>query len=110
MALKIENFQLSDGMILNSAYLKVHNINTNKIDYEKLEPIDGTDDLLTTWISKIETSVLVYVYADDVARKNQVSPMQWFEFNLDYDLNSNKNIFKQTYERLKHIYPEGEDC
>ena len=110
MALKIENFQLSDGMILNSAYLKVHNINTNKVDYEKLEPIDGTDDLLTTWIPKIETSVLVYIYADELARKNQVAPIQWFEFNLDYDLNSNKNIFQQSYEKLKTIYPEGEDC
>ena len=110
MALKIKSFELPNGFILDEAYLKVHVVKSCKVDYEKLEVIPDSDDLLTTWISRLESSAMVYIYADQIARKNQVQPMEWFEYNFDYDITGVKNIFEQAYSKLKELYPISEDC
>ena len=63
---------------------------------------------MTTWVSKLETNVVVYVFADEIARRNQVAPLQYFQFQLDYNLTEWKNIFEQSYEYLKKKFPQGE--
>lgn len=104
MALKIKGFELPDGYILEEAYVKVQNILIQNLDYEFLEP-DG-DDLLTKWVSRLESKANVYVYGDEHARNNRVSPMEWFD--IQFDLVSEP--FKDAYDKIKQIYPTAEDC
>ncbi len=108
MALTVKNFELPDGLILENAYLKINAITTAKNDYEFLEPLHDSEDLKISWVSRLETKVNVYVFADDIARRNQVAPLDWFQFDLDYNLRSSSNIYEQAYQKLNTIYPEGE--
>lgn len=108
MALIVKNFELPDGQILEEAYLRINMISTSKIDYEKLEPVPDSEDLLTTWLTRIETRANCYVHGDKVARKHQVAPLHWFGFEFDYDLSEWQNIYEQAYKKLLEIYPEGE--
>ncbi len=107
MALIVKNYELPDGLLLDEAYLRVNSITTSAIDYEFLQPIEGSEDLLTTWISKLETKVSIYVFSDKIARKNQVAPLHWFQFEIDYNLSEHSNIYEQAYAKLRKIFPEG---
>ena len=107
MAVIVKNYELPDGLLLEEAYLKVNQITTSLIDYEFLQPIEGTEDLLTTWLTRLETKVSIYVFSDKTARKNQVAPLHWFQFEIDYDLSEHSNIYEQAYAKLRKIFPEG---
>lgn len=109
MALTIKNFELPDKQILENSYLKVQSVTSSNNDYEYLETV-SKDEQKVSWISKIESKVTIFVWADELARKNRVPALHWFQFNLDYNLSEWSNIFEQAYYKLKEIYPEGEDC
>lgn len=107
MSLKVKGFELPDKTILDDAYLRVTSVNVSNVDYEYLETIEGSDNLLTRWLTRFETKAICYVYGDEQARSNRVSPVSWFEFTFDFE---SENIFKSAYLKLKKIYPESEDC
>lgn len=109
MALKIKNFTLPDGLVLDEAYVRVHSIVLSNIDYEYLEPIPDSDDLITKWVTRLELRGNVYVYGDKVARDNRVSPMNWFDFVFQPE-GSEVDAFKTAYEYVKELYPTAEDC
>lgn len=111
MALTVKNFELPDGTILQDAYLRVQSIKTENRDYEFFEKVyDNPDvDEKLSWINRIETEVTVFVWADEVARKNRAYVVNWFKFNIDYNLSEWQNIYEQAYHKLKQIYPEGVD-
>lgn len=106
MALKIKNFELPDGFILEEAYLKVQNILIQNIDIEQLETVTDSDDLITTWHTQIQSKANIYVFADQEARKNRVPPMEWFD--TEFELQGNP--FTDAYNKIKEIYPMAEDC
>jgi hypothetical protein len=110
MALKVKNFELPDKTILEEAYIRIMSISTANVDYDYLEPVLDGDDVITRWTTRLETKANVFVYGDEIARQNRVSPMNWFEFRFDLYLDSTSNIFEQAYLRLKQIYSESEDC
>lgn len=111
MALKLKNYELPDETILEEAYLKVQNIHTAIVEYEHLKPseVEGFD-LETTWIKELESKANIFVYGDEVARKNGVAAVHWFPIEFNYDLSEWKNIYEQAYAKLKSLYPESEDC
>ncbi len=111
MALKVKNFELPDKTILEEAYLRISVITTANVDYDYLEPLLDSEDVITRWTTRLENRANVFVYGDEIARQNRVSPLNWFEFRFDFDLADNGNIYEQAYEHLKYnIYPESEDC
>lgn len=111
MAIKLKNYELPDGTILDEAYLRVQNITTAIVDYEHLKPseVDGFD-LETEFIKKIESTANIFVFADKVARNNGVAAIHWFPIEFDYNLSEWSNIYEQVYESLKKLFPESEDC
>lgn len=109
MALKVKNFQLPDGNILEEAYLKVQNVSSVSSDYEFFENLeDGSQRL--QWIKRIESTALVYVWPDEGARENRAQVQHWFNIEFNYDLSEWTNIYEQAYQKLKIIFPEGEGC
>lgn len=110
MAVKIKDFELPDKSILEEAYLRIAVATSANVDYEYLEPMLDSNDLITMWTTRLESKANVFVYGDEIARKNRVSPVNWFEFIFDLDLKSNLSIYDQAYNKLKEIYPESEDC
>lgn len=109
MALKIKNFELPDESILEEAYLRIASLTSTNVDYEHYEPLLDSDDVILRWTSRLENKANVFVYGDEIARQNRVSPVNWFEFKFDLDLTSAQNIYEQAYQKLKQIYPEGEN-
>jgi hypothetical protein len=110
MALLVKNLEAPDGSIFPEAYVRVQSISVANVDYEYLEPIPDSDDLITKWITKVEASSTLYVYADAIARNNRVTPVHWFSVEFSYDKSIWENVFEQVYKRVKTIYPEAEDC
>lgn len=109
MALKVKNFKLPDETFLEEAYLKIQNIASVCSDYEFFENLpDGSQRL--KWIKKLENTSLVYVWADEGARENRAQVQHWFQIEFDYDLTQWVNIYEQAYNKLKILFPEGEDC
>jgi len=108
MALKIKSFELPDKSIVEEAYLRIATITTANVDYDYIEPLLDSSDLITRWTTRLENKAVVYVYGDEIARQNRVSPLNWFEFRFDLDVESPS--FNQAYEGLKLIYTEAEDC
>ena len=53
MALTIKNYELPDGSILEEAYVRVQTVQTTNADYEYLEPIPDSEDLITKWLTRI---------------------------------------------------------
>lgn len=107
MALIVKNFELPDNSILDEAYLRIAVITTANTDYEYLEPVLDSNDVMVCWTTRLENKVNVFVYADELARKNRVIPVNWFEYTFKLDLKSKLNIYEQAYNRLSEIYPEG---
>jgi len=110
MAVMIKDFELPDKSVLGEGYLRIAVVTTANVDYEYLEPMLDSNDLITMWTTRLENKANVFVYGDEIARKNRVSPVNWFEFTFDFDLKSEFNIYEQAYKKLKEIYPESEDC
>lgn len=109
MALKIKNFTLPDGVVLEEAYLRVQTTVINNIDYDFLQPIDGTEDFKLEWLTRFEFRANVNVYGDEVARRNLVPPMTWFDINFKLD-KVDVHPFTVAYNYVKEMYPEAEDC
>lgn len=110
MALKIAEYIMPDKSVVNDAYVRVKNITTENNDYEKLEPIEGTNDLLETWHTRMETRANVFVYADEGCRRNQVSPIHWYSVEFDYDPESLNNIYQQAYLAVSKKFAQFEEC
>lgn len=108
MALKVFDYVMPDETIIPEAYVRIKNVLIESNDYEFLEPVDDSEDLKVTWVTRQECKSAVYVYADEVCRKNQVSPIHWFV--LDFQLNSDMNPFEAAYNILKSKYQKTEDC
>ena len=109
MALKVKNFELPDGLILEEAYLRIQSISTANIDYEFFEMISETEEKLS-WTTRMETTATVFIWPDEIARQNRAIAVHWFTFQLDYNLSTLDNIYEQAYMKLNEIYPEGEGC
>lgn len=108
MALRVKNLELPDGQILENAYLRIQNIFTENKDYEFLESVSEIESKVS-WVTRIESKVVVFVWADEIARQHRVPAMHWFGFEFEYNLSEWQNIYEQAYLKLKEIYPEGED-
>tara|TARA_R110000868_G_scaffold320909_4_gene581924 strand:+ start:7214 stop:7543 length:330 start_codon:yes stop_codon:yes gene_type:complete len=109
MGLKVKNFQLPDETFLEEAYLKVQNIGSVCSDYEFLENLpDGNQKV--SWLKKIESTALIYVWSDEGARENRAQVQHWFQIEFNYDLSEWTNIYEQAYNKLKILFPEGEGC
>ena len=111
MALRVKNFELPDGTVLENAYLRIQNIKTENKDYEYFEKVEGNPEIdeILRWVTRIENEATVYVWADKIARKNRAYVLNWFKFGFEYNLSAWTNIYEQAYSKLKEIYPEGED-
>lgn len=107
MALIVKNFELPDNSILEEAYLRIAVITTANTDYEYFEPLLDSNDVITSWTTKLENKVNVFVYADQFARKNRATPVNWFEYTFKLDLKSKLNIYEQAYNKLSELYPTG---
>lgn len=110
MALKIAEYIMPDKSVVNDAYVRVKNITTENNDYEKLEPIEDTNDLLETWHTRMETRANVFVYADERCRRNQVSPIHWYSVEFNYDPESLNNIYQQAYIAVAKKFADAIDC
>lgn len=100
MGLIVNNFELPGGDIVDSAYLRIQNINTSNVDHEIYENIPGTDDQKISWQSYIKSSATLYVWADEIARQNRTHPIHWFTIEFKYDLKDPRNIYEQAYDQI----------
>ena len=100
MALQTK-LELPDGQIFETAYIRIQKIQTANLDYEFFVKSDkeGVEEELR-WITNLENIATVFVWADDVARKNRAHVVHWFTFNFDYELELSDNIYTQAYHRL----------
>lgn len=110
MALKVTNYEMPDKTLLDEAYVRIKSIVLESNDYERLEPVEGTNDLKTEWTTQIEAKANIYVYADEVCRHNHVSPVHWFTAAFVYDGESLNNIYQQAYIAIRRKYDTVEDC
>lgn len=113
MALKVKNYELSDGTLLEEAYLKVQSVGISNTDYEFFEnnpnvELDGIDQILR-WVTRTESNATVYVWADEIARRNNAHPLHWFKVDFVYDLSIHENVFEQTYKKLNILFPNSQD-
>ncbi len=113
MALRIKEFELPDGTILEDAYLRVQNVTVSNVDYEFFdkaeENVDNIEEVLK-WVTRIESKATVFVWADEFARSNRATVLNWFTFEFQYDLSEHSNPFEQAYKQLNKIYLNGEGC
>ena len=95
------------------AYLRIQKINTTASEYEHLKNVEDPNkpDIAqeVEWVKRVETSVTVFVWPDELARKNRAQVIDWFTFEFEYDLNGSGNIFQQAYNALHKIFNTGED-
>lgn len=114
MALKVKNYKLPDESYLEEAYLKVQTLGVTNSDYEFFENTDNIEETgieqVLKWIKRIESHATVFVWADELARKNNAHPMHWFKIQFDYDLSLHENIFEQAYKKLNILFPNSEGC
>lgn len=110
MALKVTQYEMPDKTFLDEAYVRIKSIVIESNDYERLEPVDGTNDLKVDWTTRTEAKANIYVYADEVCRHNNVSPVHWFSTAFEYDGESLNNIYQQAYIALRRKYETVEDC
>lgn len=113
MALTINNYLLKDDTILPNAYAKITGINIQNLDYEFYEnnpnyENDGIEQFLK-YIKRIEANATVFVFSDEVARKNNAYPIDWFNVKFDYNPENADNPFTQVYNYLKTRYSETTD-
>lgn len=96
------------------AYFRIHKITSANVDYEFLENIEDPNrpdvQQELKWITRYESSALVYVWSDKEARKNRAQVLHWF--NIDFEFNDKEvdNIYKQAYRALKKVFPVNGDC
>jgi hypothetical protein len=95
------------------AYLKVVKVNTASVDYEFFEPVSDPENPTITerlsWVNRLESHATVYVWGDSVARNNRAYQIHWFSFTFNYDLESDKNIYQQAYDKLKILFENSKD-
>jgi hypothetical protein len=110
MAIKVKNYELPNGQILQDAYLRVQSVYVENKDYEffKKSTQEGIDEELT-WITRLETKASVFVWADELARKNRAIASHWFTIEIDYQLSENENVFEQAYRKLNKIFQNSEN-
>lgn len=109
MALKVKNFELSDGTIFENAYVRVQTVATANVDHEFIENLpDGNQ--IVRWKTKSQSSANIYVWPDAGARENRAVVQHWFKIDFEYDMSEWTNIYEQAYNKLKTLFPECEDC
>jgi hypothetical protein len=95
------------------AYLRIQSVTTNNVEYEFFENVNDPDypDIAqrVSWVNRIETTANVYVYGDEIARKNRAQVIHWFSFTFDYDLDSLNNIYQQAYAKLHTLFQDSKD-
>jgi hypothetical protein len=95
------------------AYLKVQKVQSANPDYEFFEVVNDPEhpDIAErlSWINRLESNATVYVWADEIARKNRANPIHWFSFEFNYDLQSLDNIYQQVYAKLHQLFKDSED-
>ena len=103
MALRLQTYKLPDGEILNNVYLKIQKVISTLEDYELLESVQDSDDLKVSWIPKLKTELVAYIWADEFARRNQAPIVHFLSGEFTYDMNSVYNIFEQAYQQINKI-------
>lgn len=102
-----------DDYVYENAYYRISKVSSAIVDFEVFEKVDNPDKPKISeelkWISRVESSAKVFVWADAVARNNHARSVHWFSFDFQYDLNSQDNIYTQAYNALykSGIIPEG---
>lgn len=96
-----------DGVIYDAAYIRVSKIRIANVDYEQFVDVDEPDHpeiaQRLQWIMRIESSATAFVWVDKDARDNRAMALKWFEFDFNYDLDSDLNVFQQVYNTLKSM-------
>lgn len=94
----ITQLELPTGEVFPSAYFKIQKINTANVDYEYFEKSDKENiEEELRWVTRLETEVVMFVWADNMARENRATAIHWFSFKFDYDLDLPTNLYSQAY-------------
>lgn len=110
MALKVKNYELSDGTIFPEAYLRVQNVYLENKDYEYFKNSDKEDvEQELAWLTRIETRATVFVWSDELARRNRAMAAHWFNIEIGYDLSEHSNIIEQVYQKLNKMFLNSEN-
>jgi hypothetical protein len=92
------------------AYFLIKNLIYKLVDDEEMvENAEG--NIITLYRTRKVCEVVVYIYGDEKARKNLVEPINHFIFNFTPDFDSQDNLIKQAYNKLKTLedFSGGED-
>lgn len=96
-----------DDVIVGDAYLRIVKVKSSQVDYENFVNVDDPDNpniaQRLEWTVRIESTATVFVWTDKAARDNRVPAVKWFDFDFDYDLHSNRNIYEQAYIAMKGL-------
>jgi hypothetical protein len=103
MALQIKVYTLPNGDILNDVYLKIQKIISTSEDYEFLENVDESEHIKVTWLPKQKNELVAYIWADEIARRNQAAILHFLTGEFEYDMNSVYNIYEQAYQQINKI-------
>lgn len=88
------------------AYFQINTIIWKNIDDEVYTEID--DKTVLTWEKQEICEALVGIYQDANSRFNRVAALDILRIQFKYDINSNRNLIQQAYDKLKTI-PEFKD-
>lgn len=103
MALQV-NYE-HDGIMLERAYIRISKIRTANVDYEQFIDVNDPEHpeiaQRLQWVMRTESSATAFVWIDKAARDNRAMALKWFEFEFQYDLDSEFNIYQQAYHALK---------
>ena len=95
---KIEKYQKE----FPEAYFVISNILWRSTDDEVYKNIDESSEKVE-YVKVEQSSAIVDVYADRIARENRVSPIHSVKIPFEYDKDSDLNIIQQAYGALKEI-------
>lgn len=82
------------------AYLRIGKVMGGSSEEEYFEPDSYGNDVLK-FKKKWEHAAYVFVYANEIARRNQVPPIYAFTVEFEYDPELGGNIYKEAYKAVK---------
>lgn len=107
MALKIKEFQLPNGEIIENGYFRVQKIISANIDYEFFDKEQDEFEVMK-WEVRNESTATFFIWPDETARQHRAQVIHWFTLNFVFNFESNENIYNQAYNALAKHYPSAE--
>ena len=95
----------ADDTVFESAYYFINNVTIQRVDYEKYE--DNGNDIVMSYVSRPTVKLSAYIYADSLARKHRVVPINIVDW--EFDPKYNEPLLTEAYKALKTLI-NGEDC